>query len=393
MAGEMRYIGVGEESTFGTPVEATDWMDFSRAEVDVPSNPIVVFEGAAGRSRKVIAPGAYIPGGSLELPVDPSRFPWFLKWFFGDVSTLGSNPTTSTTLSSPANAGDTTLYLSSTAGISVGDFLQVGTNWENQEIVRVTGVGAGSVTVEKPILHSYASGEQVQEVTAPFTHHFKLRRDKIVIPNSFTLRIGRDVFEHVFQGSVIDTLELTLEKDFLMGRLEVRAQKDFKNTLNTNAKSFPSTFFEARTGFFGIAGADNLSRLYSITVRMQNSIPAEAAIRHGSRFPRDFEYGSFTLEGRLRLIYRNTDEYQRYWGDIAGPSGSVINTFAIERWLDAGGGNELWILVPRAYWTEVRAPLVGRDRIIQEVSFSGLDDPGQMDQPILIKVKNQVYRY
>ena len=46
MAGEFRYLGVGEEGDFGTAVGASLFLDFLSTSLESPADSMIVYEGA-----------------------------------------------------------------------------------------------------------------------------------------------------------------------------------------------------------------------------------------------------------------------------------------------------------------------------------------------------------
>ena len=70
-----------------------------------------------------------------------------------------------TTLTAPANPGDTTIQVVSSQGFHIGNLVTINPNAANEESAIVTGVG--SLTLDRPLACAHAVGEFV-EVVAPF---------------------------------------------------------------------------------------------------------------------------------------------------------------------------------------------------------------------------------
>jgi len=85
---KVRYLGVGEEASYGAaPAALAGFIDVASASLDTPDGQAIVWEGVADRFGVVHAPGEYIPGGSIETPVDGIMTGWLLKWALGNVAT------------------------------------------------------------------------------------------------------------------------------------------------------------------------------------------------------------------------------------------------------------------------------------------------------------------
>ena len=80
----LRYAGYAEEAVFGTPVAAEIHTDITGATLDVPDDPNLYYVGGLGRSRRIVRPGFYSPGGNIVQGVDVDSIAYFLLWALGD---------------------------------------------------------------------------------------------------------------------------------------------------------------------------------------------------------------------------------------------------------------------------------------------------------------------
>jgi hypothetical protein len=405
MAGERRYVGIGEEAVFGTAVAAVQFLDFVRAEVDVPSEPVVAFGGSANRALQRVIPGPYVPRGSLEVPVDLDTVGYFLKWALGRWMTEGTDHAVpaNTTLAAAANAGDGTITVNDEAGFQAGDYVQVdAVPGGEPEIVKIQALdgGAGPTytwTLEWALKKGHPNGVAVKRAQAPFKHVFWHTADENL--PSFTLRIGKQLFEHTFLGATIGQLSFSVERGFLTARMEVVARKDQKDVLDSSTKTLPASLLSFRQGQTTInpdltgqnPGTDVTQYVESYSLEINNNVDEETGVRHGSRFPREFFLGGVDVSGSVGLAFKNTDEYERFWGGAAGPSESQLTEFIFEeRFVE--GGLYLALITTRAHYTRVSAPVQGRDRITQEVSFQGIDNSDWLG-PMTVWLNNNVPAY
>lgn len=402
MAGERRYLGIGEEAVFGTQVPATDYVDFLRAELDAPDNPFLTYEGAAGRALGVVAPGIYVPSGSIEIPVDLEKIGFFMKWVMGDFFATGTPDVAATTLAAMVSKGDNQVTVNAEAGFNVGDLVQVGDS--GQEILKIQALdgGAGPTytwTLEWAAKKDHPNAEAVQEVVAPFTHTFIPVRGA-ALP-SFSGHIGKGVFEHNFEGGVISRLSFNVERGFLTAQMDILAKRDSKAALNTLSKTLPTSILSFRQGSLSLntdlTGAgqatDLTSLVESYSLEMNNNVDESAGVRHGSRFAREFEVQGLDVSGSVRFAFKNTDEYERFWADAVGPQdAAAVTEFILEEKFVAGT-SELSLIGTRCHWTRVSAPVQGRDRIAQEAQFVGLANSNWDNHPVNLRLKNSEPTY
>src|SRR5690606_9724813 len=70
-----------------------------------------------------------------------------------------------------------------------------------------------------PWFFKWALGGYSKQGEGPYTHTFFPQQSPLM--KSFTARVGKDIFEHVFTGMVVSTLELALEDQLLLGTVEI----------------------------------------------------------------------------------------------------------------------------------------------------------------------------
>jgi len=89
-----RFIGIAEETTYGTAVSATDWIDVVSESITSEQGFIEV-ETAGMRERVKRVPGPYNVGGSFDMIVNADNITKLLKWLLGAAETTddGSSPT------------------------------------------------------------------------------------------------------------------------------------------------------------------------------------------------------------------------------------------------------------------------------------------------------------
>ena len=82
-----RYLGVGEETTVGTPVAAAVYLPIQSERI-VPDHRILVVEDVVKRSYARSKLGPFRNAGDIVMHVIPGGFTKILKWTLGSVSTV-----------------------------------------------------------------------------------------------------------------------------------------------------------------------------------------------------------------------------------------------------------------------------------------------------------------
>ena len=375
MAGERRYIGISEEATFGVATDAAFYLDFLSANLDAPSEPLLFFEGAGSRGAPLVVPGPYTASGDLEIAVDPVQAIHFMKWAMGLYGRQGTDDTPpKTTLTADASAGNDAISVGDESNFAVDDYVQVnqGIYGDVVKIVALDSDSTDPYTWEiTPLMHNQGTGNDVKRVEAPFTHMFQPTKGGNL--PSFTVRVGKDFFEHVFTGATVDRLAFSVDRGILTCTVSIQAQKDFKGALNISPKTFPSNLLTFRQGTTFLDRVDISNSVESFALEVVNNIDAQAGVRMGSRFPREFPFGGVDVSGSLVLSFKNTDEYEKFWGAATGAVDQAPISFTLEQWFQSGS-DRLKFILGSAYWTQVSTPVSGRDRMTQAVQFKTVED-------------------
>lgn len=217
---------------------------------------------------------------------------------------------------------------------------------------------------------------------------------------SFMTAIGKDVFQHLFYGCVVNSLQLEVSDGYLISTADIVASHDATSELQTNIED--ELFSDPPFVFHEIAfwlGADNVSaKVSSMKLNISNSADAAAGRGLTYRHPCRIPVGARTVQIDLTVQYEDTAHLEAVWGDTDGPSqgGSVETTAAIE--LDGGlfgdGSTFASINFNRALITSVQTQPSGQSRIDQSLSFQvytdtfTLNDATEVDSELLIIIEN-----
>ena len=305
MPGERRYLGIAEEDTFGTSKDAAAFIDYLSAGLEGPSEPILFYEGAGSRGMALTEPGPYVPSGDIEFGVDPVVAAHFIKWGLGRYGVEGTEESSAaeTTLASSASDGDSSIEVNDEVGFSVDDYVQI-SDGLGSDVVQITALDGGSgptyAWTTTTLLNRHDAAVSVTEVVAPFKHLFRPTKDR-TLP-SFTARIGKDIFEHVFTGATIDRLSLSLERGFVTCSANLQCQKDSQVALNSASKSITRNILTFRQGITLLRDVDHTSTIEAFGIEISNNLDAQAGVRHGIVFPNELPAQGVDVSGSLTLV-------------------------------------------------------------------------------------------
>jgi hypothetical protein len=194
---------------------------------------------------------------------------------------------------------------------------------------------------------------------------------------SFTARIGKDVFEHVFAGCVADKLELDLASNILQAKMDVVAAKDSKAALTEEAdlllpEEFPLAFHEVTAMLDNGSSEDVSANVRALKLTIANGVKAESGRGIGSRFPRRLVAGGRDITLGLDLYFEDTDHLEAFWGGSTGPadSGSVDLGLTINA--TAGADGSLGLNLPSVHFSKVSLPVSGRDEVKQSTELRAM---------------------
>lgn len=205
------------------------------------------------------------------------------------------------------------------------------------------------------------------------THQAYASQDNLL--PSFTSRIGKDVFEHVFAGCVAASLELDLASDFLLATMAVQAQKDSKAAITPEASlllpdAFPLAFHEVTLDLPD--GSDVSADVRALKLTINNNLKAEAGRGIGSRHPYRLPAGGLDVTLTADFWFESTDHLEAMWGNASGPSTDGATDYGLTVTASAGADGSLILAVPSAHFTKVSTQPSGRDELVLSTEIRAL---------------------
>lgn len=172
------WLGIGRELATGTPVNPVTTIPLDKSTYE-PEDMIKYLEDLAIRGymshRYADVEGVTDASFSYGSPYFGDSWGYFFDNLFGDMSTVGSNGTSSTTTTQALAAGATTGSVSSLTGYTNGSIVQIGTG-SIAEVVILNAAGGttgSSINFSNyPLRFAHGSGSSVQVVSGPYTHTF-----------------------------------------------------------------------------------------------------------------------------------------------------------------------------------------------------------------------------
>jgi PKD repeat protein len=237
--------------------------------------------------------------------------------------------------------------------------------------------------------------------TLPNIHEFYVMPGQ-TLP-SFTTRVGKDTFEHVFLGTIISKIDLSIGTDLMTGKIDLIAQQDKQEAIRTSLNTpdqdiFPLAFFNGTITLDGTVVSQNVQN-WDLT--HDNGVKATDGQGMGSRFPYSFRTGGATPGLTLTMKDYDSGLLQRYWGGVNGPSsGSMQTPFVLDSYFDSGAFGNMDIMAPRVTISDMPTDIKGADPRIPQVAFqleatnvTLNDGVTQVNTPILVTIKNYEPQY
>lgn len=206
---------------------------------------------------------------------------------------------------------------------------------------------------------------------------------------SFSAKIGKDIFEHVFLGNVIESIELEVDSEWALMTISTIGAKDKKSTLQDRVEYTEGKMFTAAMASLTKNGEDKNASINSLSLSIETGANIEDSAGFGSRFPTKAFRGPMVVELELELGFDSVEELIDFWGDEEGPSTSKVNEFGYT----LSFGNNLDFIFPRLIYTASGQPIEGRDKISHTLTARALYDDKTGEGPLIISLTNNKPSY
>lgn len=202
--------------------------------------------------------------------------------------------------------------------------------------------------------------------------------EAVVLP-SFCARIGKDLFEHVFSGCTINSLEINVGDALCMATADIVGQKDSKAALQTGALLFPAEYplaFHEVTAFLtGTPDIEISAKVKEITLTINNNVAADQGRHIGNRHPARVPANDRETTLSLSLFYEDTDMLEKLWGGPTGPDRCGSTEYGLSLVFNTSPcatHGKLTIDLPRVINTATSQQPSGRSELVQTVEIRAL---------------------
>lgn len=232
------------------------------------------------------------------------------------------------------------------------------------------------------------------------THEF-WTTESFTLP-SFTARIGKDNFEHVFLGTTVNKINLSIEDDLATMKMDMIAKKDKKSNIRTSLTQppgdlFPIAFYNVTASITkGENTTDISSEVKAWEFEISNGIKEDTGRGLGSRFPYYFEAREGECSLTLKMRDDDSEILEAFWGDSSGP-GSSQTPFSLTTTFNAGDYGTMTVQFPKCYYKKIDTSIKGAEPREPSVEIGCeaaevtlMDGNTKKITPVYIKVQNSL---
>lgn len=225
------------------------------------------------------------------------------------------------------------------------------------------------------------------EDESSYTHTFFPQLGGLM--KSFSAKIGKDIFEHVFLGNVIESIEIEVEDEWALMSVSILGAKDKKSTLEAEVEYTEGMLFTAPMASLSKDDVDISPSINSLSLSIETGANIEDSQGFGSRFPTKAFRGPMLVEIELELGFDDEKELLTFWGDNDGPSEQDIEE--VEYTINFG--DTVDFIFPRLVYTGSEQPAEGRDNITQNLTARAMYDDDLKEGPIIVTMTNDKETY
>ncbi|SDG74087.1 hypothetical protein SAMN04489735_100258 [Aneurinibacillus thermoaerophilus] len=217
--------------------------------------------------------------------------------------------------------------------------------------------------------------------------------DKNAIPRSFITTVGKDRFEHLFTGCVVESMEINVSDSVVTATVNIVGAKAQRRTIKLESQlnipdAYPLAMHEVTAR---INGTENIStKVQNLTISISNNASADAGKVIGQLHPARIITGERTVDISYTLYFEDETELARYEND---------EEFTLDIDFNQVDGSNMNIHLPRAYYDSVPTTVSGRDMITQSATVKTLvgtvtlDDGETVETNIYVKLNNREGEY
>jgi len=371
--GSLSATGLAREATFGTPVVPTGFVPMTGNELQLDVglfSPKVMF---GQRDLNTFALyGQYKLAGALSAPLFPSNGAMLIAGAIGPdaqagFGVTGTVGTGSTTLSGGSSAGATTITVTSAAGLSQNQVIQIDVNNTSTpttaECRKITNITTNTLTLDSALTYAHLTGVAVIGVVAPYTHSVQQANSL----SSFTVEKNLGGFDSLqFAGARINKFnistqngdtEATFSADLVAKSSAVLDSPSAISIVNES----PFVFAEATVSLF----SQSVLQATDFSMDVENGLVSTYTFNasHNLQFLTPV---TRRVSGKIDVVFTSLDDatWGYYTQMVNGTSGALTFTLAHP----ASGGSIIFTL-PKVYIKLATDAVKMEDVIMTSLSY------------------------
>ncbi|MDZ5782109.1 phage tail tube protein [Marinococcus luteus] len=242
-----------------------------------------------------------------------------------------------------------------------------------------------------PLFFKWAlGGYEVEGDTDSYTHTFYPSTTPLM--DSFTMKVGKDIMEHVFLGNAITNLELAIENEWASLTVETVGAKDKRSDLDEDSEFTEGDVFAAHQVTIDREDTDISPDIDAMTLTVETGANVEDAQGPGSRYPQRSYRGSMVVNLEMTIGFVDESDLQRFWGGNDGPADNEVEESKYVLHI----GEDIALTFPRMIYMSSTQPVEGRDHIVQTITARALVDQSEGTEaqgPMIMDVTNSKESY
>ena len=211
---------------------------------------------------------------------------------------------------------------------------------------------------------------------------------------TFRIAVGKELYEHNFEGMTFTSLEMNYEDNFVVLGLDVIGGKDSKNSTphEISVCDLPESILTSLMSVFTRNNSDITPEIEEFTLNIDNNVNVEDAVPAMKRFPEIAFPEGLEIELEMDISFDSLDNLETFWGGADGPTTEVQEDDIEINFIKEEDEEELKIKLPSAVPMSYSNPVEGRSRIEQSISYSAKIDTAECEA-IIVELINDREAY
>lgn len=395
-SGALSATGLAKEASYGVPLAATTFLPMSSNTMEEDPGWFSPTLMQGFRDKQIYnLQGEAKYAGAITGPIFPSNAMALMVASigadaapgYGVVGTVGSGSSTST---GSTIVGATTITVTSAAGFSAAQVVQIDTNAPatptTAECRKIVSIASNTLTLDQPLAYAHASGVTVAGVVAPYTHTINQAN---TLP-SLTVEKNIGGFQSLqFAGSRVNKFDLKAP----VGNSPVEITADMMaqsvQVLNSPtaisvANELPFVFAEAALTIYGSSRAD----ASNVAISVENGVK-ETYTYSGSHGPSFLTPVNLHATGTIDVVWSSLNDPT--YGDFQRMANGTLGamTFTLQH---PSSNGTITINLPQIALSKFANDVKAEDVVLSQLTYEASRPlSGASQYTINAQVVNSVY--